>query len=59
MATGASMSAHLVSPSTPEIIPLQLLTNNFDLISGKMYYYNCKTEISQWEKPKEWVDRER
>ncbi|XP_034667654.1 WW domain-containing adapter protein with coiled-coil homolog isoform X5 [Drosophila subobscura] len=27
--------------------------------SGKMYYYNCKTEISQWEKPKEWVDRER
>ncbi|KAM8720572.1 hypothetical protein ACLKA7_006588 [Drosophila subpalustris] len=27
--------------------------------SGKMYYYNCKTEVSQWEKPKEWVDRER
>ncbi|KAI8128336.1 WW domain-containing adapter protein with coiled-coil like protein [Lucilia cuprina] len=27
--------------------------------SGKMYYYNCKTEVSQWEKPKEWVERER
>ena len=23
--------------------------------SGKRYYYNCKTEVSQWEKPKEWV----
>ncbi|CAG5121037.1 unnamed protein product, partial [Candidula unifasciata] len=22
--------------------------------SGKRYYYNCKTEVSQWEKPKEW-----
>ncbi|XP_020615751.1 WW domain-containing adapter protein with coiled-coil-like isoform X1 [Orbicella faveolata] len=27
--------------------------------SGKMYYYNCKTEKSQWEKPKEWIERER
>lgn len=26
---------------------------------GKMYYYNCKTEVSQWEKPKEWIERER
>ncbi|KAK7507129.1 hypothetical protein BaRGS_00001064 [Batillaria attramentaria] len=24
--------------------------------SGKRYYYNCKTEVSQWEKPKEWSD---
>ncbi|KAK6166805.1 hypothetical protein SNE40_023423 [Patella caerulea] len=24
--------------------------------SGKGYYYNCKTEVSQWEKPKEWID---
>jgi len=24
--------------------------------SGKRYYYNCKTEVSQWEKPKEWND---
>lgn len=24
-----------------------------------MYYYNCKTEVSQWEKPKEWIDKER
>ncbi|KAH9498124.1 hypothetical protein Btru_008321 [Bulinus truncatus] len=23
--------------------------------SGKRYYYNCKTEVSQWEKPKEWI----
>ncbi|XP_069697694.1 WW domain-containing adapter protein with coiled-coil homolog isoform X3 [Periplaneta americana] len=27
--------------------------------SGKKYYYNCKTEVSQWEKPREWMDRER
>lgn len=27
--------------------------------SGKIYYYNCKTEKSQWEKPKEWIERER
>ncbi|XP_065162182.1 WW domain-containing adapter protein with coiled-coil homolog [Atheta coriaria] len=27
--------------------------------SGKKYYYNCKTEVSQWEKPREWIDRER
>lgn len=26
--------------------------------SGKKYYYNCKTEVSQWEKPKEWLDKE-
>ncbi|XP_046412236.1 WW domain-containing adapter protein with coiled-coil isoform X4 [Neodiprion pinetum] len=25
--------------------------------SGKKYYYNCKTEISQWEKPREWIVR--
>jgi len=28
--------------------------------SGKRsYYYNCKTEVSQWEKPREWADFER
>lgn len=27
--------------------------------SGKKYYYNCKTEVSQWEKPKEWIEKER
>ena len=27
--------------------------------SGKKYYYNCKTEVSQWEKPKEWLEWER
>lgn len=27
--------------------------------SGKKYYYNCKTEVSQWEKPKEWIDWEK
>ncbi|XP_066600284.1 WW domain-containing adapter protein with coiled-coil homolog isoform X2 [Prorops nasuta] len=25
--------------------------------SGKKYYYNCKTEVSQWEKPREWIIR--
>ncbi|XP_077302484.1 uncharacterized protein LOC143922936 isoform X2 [Arctopsyche grandis] len=25
--------------------------------SGKKYYYNCVSEVSQWEKPKEWHDR--
>ncbi|XP_054274260.1 WW domain-containing adapter protein with coiled-coil homolog isoform X2 [Macrosteles quadrilineatus] len=27
--------------------------------SGKKYYYNCKTEVSQWEKPREWLERTR
>ncbi|XP_008190890.1 WW domain-containing adapter protein with coiled-coil homolog [Tribolium castaneum] len=27
--------------------------------SGKKYYYNCKTEVSQWEKPREWMERDR
>lgn len=27
--------------------------------SGKKYYYNCITEVSQWEKPKEWLEYER
>ncbi|XP_043285804.1 WW domain-containing adapter protein with coiled-coil isoform X2 [Venturia canescens] len=25
--------------------------------SGKKYYYNCKTEVSQWERPREWIVR--
>lgn len=27
--------------------------------SGKKYYYNCKSEVSQWEKPRDWVDWEK
>lgn len=27
--------------------------------SGKRYYYNCKTEVSQWEKPKDWLEYEK
>ena len=27
--------------------------------SGKKYYYNCVSEVSQWEKPREWLDYER
>lgn len=27
--------------------------------TGKRYYYNCNTEVSQWEKPREWLDYER
>eukprot|EP00794_Sanderia_malayensis_P017615 gene17615-19369_t len=26
--------------------------------SGKTYYYNKRSEKSQWEKPKEWIERE-
>lgn len=26
---------------------------------AKKYYYNCKTEVSQWEKPREWLEKER
>ncbi|XP_018026276.1 WW domain-containing adapter protein with coiled-coil isoform X2 [Hyalella azteca] len=26
--------------------------------SGKRYYYNCRTEVSQWEKPADWQDWE-
>ncbi|RWS31448.1 WW domain-containing adapter protein with coiled-coil-like protein [Leptotrombidium deliense] len=26
--------------------------------SDKVYYYNCKTRVSQWEKPKEWIEYE-
>ncbi|CAO1394602.1 unnamed protein product [Diamesa serratosioi] len=26
---------------------------------GKKYYYNNKTYLSQWEKPREWLERER
>lgn len=25
--------------------------------SGKRYYYNCVSEVSQWEKPREWDSR--
>lgn len=24
--------------------------------SGKRYFYNCKSEVSQWERPENWVD---
>lgn len=27
--------------------------------SGKRYYYNIKTEVSQWHKPKEWLEYEK
>ncbi|KAL8616886.1 hypothetical protein ACOMHN_041805 [Nucella lapillus] len=27
--------------------------------SGKRYYFNCKSEVSQWEKPREWNDSAR
>jgi len=27
--------------------------------TGKRYYYNCNTEVSQWEKPREWLDYEK
>merc|ERR1719464_919348 len=27
--------------------------------SGKKYYYNCVSEVSQWEKPRDWLEFER
>ena len=27
--------------------------------SGKKYFYNAKTEVSQWEKPREWLEWEK
>ncbi len=27
--------------------------------SGKIYYYNSSTEVSQWEKPTEWAEQEK
>jgi len=27
--------------------------------SGKKYYYNSKTEVSQWEKPREWIEADK
>ncbi|CAF0734946.1 unnamed protein product [Didymodactylos carnosus] len=29
--------------------------SEFRSSSGKTYFYNCKTEVSQWEKPKGWI----
>ncbi|XP_028408971.1 WW domain-containing adapter protein with coiled-coil-like [Dendronephthya gigantea] len=42
------------SISTDDSFPWSQHTSS----SGKTYYYNCKTEKSQWEKPKEWIERE-
>ncbi|CAB3998632.1 WW domain-containing adapter with coiled-coil isoform X1 [Paramuricea clavata] len=42
------------SVSTDDSFPWSRHTSS----SGKTYYYNCKTEKSQWEKPKEWLERE-
>ncbi|CAF0812202.1 unnamed protein product [Rotaria sp. Silwood1] len=32
--------------------------SEFKSSTGKTYFYNCKTEISQWEKPKGWLTDE-
>ncbi|UJR36452.1 hypothetical protein I4U23_029175 [Adineta vaga] len=32
--------------------------SEFKSSTGKTYFYNCKTEISQWEKPKGWPSDE-
>jgi len=32
--------------------------SEFKSSTGKTYFYNCKTEISQWEKPKGWSSNE-
>ncbi|KAM6976509.1 WW domain-containing adapter protein with coiled-coil isoform 2-T2 [Aplochiton taeniatus] len=48
------------NPSKTSNTPNQLLDDWSEHISssGKKYYYNCRTEVSQWEKPKEWLERE-
>jgi hypothetical protein len=32
--------------------------SEFKSSTGKTYFYNCKTEVSQWEKPKGWPSNE-
>jgi len=32
--------------------------SEFKSSTGKTYFYNCKTEVSQWEKPKGWPNDE-
>ena len=35
-----------------------MMTNGYIYIIFR-YYYNCNTEVSQWEKPREWLDYEK
>ncbi|XP_066514275.1 WW domain-containing adapter protein with coiled-coil-like isoform X1 [Hoplias malabaricus] len=52
-------NSHSLPNKCPEM-PRELADDWSEHISssGKKYYYNCRTEVSQWEKPKEWLERE-
>merc|ERR1719383_311107 len=55
------VNSHLTHPSgnsTPQTVTCGDWTEHKSS-NGKKYYYNVKTEVSQWEKPREWVDTEK
>ncbi|XP_010893654.1 WW domain-containing adapter protein with coiled-coil isoform X3 [Esox lucius] len=51
-----SSNSHTKAPDTPHE-PADDWSEHISS-SGKRYYYNCRTEVSQWEKPKDWLERE-
>ncbi|CAO2594685.1 WW domain-containing adapter protein with coiled-coil [Lemmus lemmus] len=55
-----SSNSHSSNPSKTSDAPYDSADDWSEHISssGKKYYYNCRTEVSQWEKPKEWLERE-
>lgn len=49
--------SHLMSPLFRYQDPADDWTEHISS-SGKKYYYNCRTEVSQWEKPKDLLERQ-
>lgn len=56
---GGGSSSNVCSASSSEKITRVGDWSEHVSSSAKKYYYNCKTEVSQWEKPREWVEKER
>lgn len=52
-----SSESHVTQSKPPERDPADDWTEHISS-SGKKYYYNCRTEVSQWEKPKDLLERE-
>ena len=53
---GSNNTREKKSSSEPEKKPIRSFGEWCEFLSstGKIYYYNCKTEKAQWEKPDEW-----